>query len=312
MKKLLIPVCLATMILSCNHTVKDTNLTEVQTASNKSFFKEGTIEMGIYSNDLDLGLLIDKIDFSRNDAEQQLKKLSTDDPESKAILDLMENIADQNPLAALSVATNIAECTYYIKDDQVLGKVRGFGWTMDNYHNQGQDLGSLYLETLCNTEHILEEDRQIYSTYKPSTNKGSSAINNIDFKRFKRTKEANKQDVSGYECDVISYTSNDKDPILPNSLQKLVVYTSALFNPTINFTHPFYLEETSGILRLDIYIADDKTPTLVMKPKSIVAAEIDQKQLLSRTANPVYTSNDMNWGFKALAIIMSGWGFMEE
>lgn len=275
-------------------------------------FTEGIVEMGIFSNEVDLGKLIGKIDFSRPDVKKQYEDLIQQDAEVKSIVEVINNIGNLNPMAAFAITMNIAECTYYVKNDIVLGKVQGFGWTMDNYHNKSQDIASLYLETIVQTDKIVEHDRKVYSSYNPSENAGVGAVNNIDFDQYNRAITKPKHNVLGYECDVIVYTPKTIDENAPIQLQKLVVYTSPLFSNTINFTHPFYLEENGGILQIDIYYSNSETPTLVMKPKKIKKQELSDQALISRISTPVYSTDDINWGFKSLAIMMSGWGVLED
>lgn len=271
-------------------------------------FNEGIIEMGIFSHDIELGRFIDKIDYSKGDVKTQYENLLKNDVDSKAIFDLIQNMQQQNPLAALTMLFNITQCTYHIKNDVVLGKVKGLGWSMDNFLDQGNDMGSIYSETLTQNQNIPVEDRNIYGTYQPSKELGSAAINTIDLDLYERSIQNKKQLVSGYLCDVVTYTLKQADPNSPISLHKLVVYTSPLFSTIINFAHPYYLEETGGILKLDIHLDEKNVPTLVMKPKQIKEKHITAHDLRSRTSTPIYSITDLNWAIKSLAIMMSGWG----
>lgn len=312
MKKNIISSLLSVFILfSCNSS-DENKLPDSDSEIINTPFTEGFVEMGIFSNDIDLGKLIGKIDFSKANIKEQYEKLIAHDADVKAIFDLIANMGNQNPLVAWAVTLNIAECTYNIKNEEVLGKVRGFGWSMDNYYNKSQDQAGLYLETLVQTDKIIEQDKKIYSSYKPSENKGSGAINDVDFSQFNREVKKDKQTILGYECDIVVYTPKIKDENAPMQLQKLVVYTSPLFSNVINFAHPFYLEEDQGILRLDVYYLNNETPTLVMKPKEIKEIKLTVHDLTNRATIPVYTQDDINWGFKALAIMMSGWGMLEK
>lgn len=312
MKKNIIKSLLSVFILFGCNSSDENKLPDSNSEIINTPFTEGSVEMGIFSNDIDLGKLIGKIDFSKTNTKEQYEKLVANDADAKAIIDLIANMGNQNPLAAWAVTLNIAECTYNIKNDEVLGKVRGFGWTMDNYYNKSQDKASIYLETLAQTDKITEQDKKIYSSYKPSGNRGSGAMNDVDFSQFNREAKSTKQNILGYECDVIVYTPKTIDENIPLQLKKLVVYTSPLFNNVINFAHPFYLEEDQGILRLDIYYLNNETPTLVMKPKEIKKIKLSAHDLTNRTTIPVYTQDDINWGFKALGIMMSGWGTLEN
>ncbi|MBB1148659.1 hypothetical protein H4K35_00675 [Myroides sp. NP-2] len=312
MKKNIISSLLSAFILfSCNSSNED-RATDNNSEITNTPFTEGSIEMGIYSNNIDLGKLVGKIDFSRADIKEQYEQLTANDPEVKPIFDLISNMGNQNPLVSWAVTLNIAECTYNIKENEVLGKVRGFGWTMDNYYNKSQDQASIYLETLTQTEMINEQDKRIYSAYKPSENGGSATMNELDLSLFNRETQNAKQTVSGYECDIVVYTPKTMDENTPIQLQKLVVYKSPLINDVINFAHPFYVEEKQGILRIDVYYLNTETPTLVMKPKQIKETKPTTNDLTPRTTTPVYTQDDINWGFKALGIMMSGWGMLEK
>lgn len=312
MKKVIISSLVSVFFLfSCNLSDESKPTEDNNTVINTPF-TEGIVEMGIFSNDVDLGKIIGKIDFSRDDIKQQYEALVANDTDAKTIFEVIENTNNQNPLVAWAMSMNISECTYFIKDKVVLGNVRGFGWNMHNYHNTAEDKGSIYLETVTQLDKIAEQDRKIYTEFKPSENAGANATNTIDFSEFNRQVEPKKQNVLGYECDVIIYTPKRVDNTMPMQLQKIAVYTSPLFSNTINFTHPFYLEENTGILRLDIYYLNNEEPTLVMKPKAIKEQVINQQDLTSKTSAPIYSVDDMSWGFKALAIMMSGWGAIEN
>lgn len=274
-------------------------------------FTEGVIEMSIFTQGVNVGKLTRKIDYSKNNLEQQIAELMKTDKDAKTMFEAMQKASAKSPIAGLAMAFNISECTYYIKDDIVLGRATGLGWTMDNYHNQGKDEGSLYLETMAKGSRISKQDQKIYALYTPSQNRGRGAISDIDFAHFDRKPQDVKQDVSGYACDVITYAPRKTEPSAPMQVYKLIVYTSPSFNNTINYTHPFYLKEPDGILRIDIYLTDADTPTLIMQPTSIKARSITADELTSRTATPVYTVLEGPWVFKALAIMMSG-GIMSD
>lgn len=313
MKKIFTSLCLATSFLfyNCNSS-EEVKPTENSEETINKPFTEGTIEMGIFSHEIDLGKLIGKIDFSKKNIKEQYIQLANQDTEVKAISDLITTLGNQNPLTAWAITLNIAECNYAIKNEEVLGKVRGFGWTMDNYYNKTKDQANIYLETVVQTDKIAEQDRKIYSSYKPLENNTVSSINKVDFSQFDRKTQSGKENISGYLCDVVVYTPKIIDENAPMQLRKLIVYTSPLFNNAINFTHPFYLEENQGILRLDIFYLNNDQPTLVMRPKEIKETKVTTNDLTTRIATPVYTQDNINWGFKALAIMMSGWGAMEN
>ncbi|TDQ76599.1 hypothetical protein [Sphingobacterium yanglingense] len=306
---LITSVAILALFANCGKDKKEKNGdTDIKT----EVFEQGIIEMGIFSQDVELSKIVGKIDFSQADPKSQYQNLLKNDKDVQAITKVIEQIATKNPLAGLALSMNTTSCTYYIKEDKVLGKVKGFGWEMDNLHDKKQDKGSLYLQTLTNTKEIPDSDKKIYAQYIPSKNPDAGASNAIELDNFNRTELQKTEIINGYECNVSQLTPKSIDSDAPMTMHKLLVYTSPLFNNTINFTHPFYLEENNGILRIDIYFIDDKTPTLVMKPKSIEQRAISADELQSRTAQPVYGEINAEWAFKALPIMMSGWGILSN
>lgn len=299
------------LLLSCGSSDEVKSAEDNDVVISKPF-TEGAVEMGIFSEDIDLGAIINKIDFSRNDVKQQYENLVKNDTEAKGFFELITKMGNQNPLVAWAMTMNVSESIYNIKNDEVLANVRGFGWNMHNYHNASQDKGSIYLETLTSIDQISDHDRKIYTVYKPSENSDGNAVNAVDFSEFNRDVKNTKLNISGYECSVVEYTAKIINDDTPMQLQKIVVYTSPLFSKTINFTHPFYLVEDGGILRLDIYYLNKEEPTLIMKPKAIKEKAISKQDLTSKATTPVYSTNDINWGIKSLAIMMSGWGAVKN
>ncbi|RRN78005.1 hypothetical protein EIM50_16720 [Pseudoxanthomonas sp. SGD-10] len=275
-------------------------------------FKQGTIDMGMFMGDIDIAATIDAIDFSRDDAKQQFEEYVNSLPPDENLFTRISELQNNNPLAALGALLSISKATYYIKDQAVMGEITGFGWSMDHFHDRGNDLAKMYLTTLVQTDEIPDEDRQIYATYKPSENEGAGNRNSLDLDLYDRVTSSTKVNVEGYLCDVATYqmkTQTGGD--IENPVNKIVVYTSPLFDKTINFTHPYYLPESGGILRLDIYLEDSNTPTLVMRPVSINEEVLSNDDLSVRTSTPVYDINDLNLGLKSFGILLSGWGVLQ-
>ncbi|WP_164122250.1 hypothetical protein [Sphingobacterium sp. xlx-130] len=151
---------LIAIFIFCTSCSKETHEDDIDGEIKTEKFDQGTIEMGVFSQGVDLSKLVGKLDFSHTDPKSQYQTLLKNDKEVQAITNVVEQIAAQNPIAGLALSMNATACTYYIKGDVVLGKVKGFGWEMDNFHDQQQDKGSLYLETLTRTDEIAETDKK--------------------------------------------------------------------------------------------------------------------------------------------------------
>lgn|SRR5690606_1307162 len=282
-------------------------------------FTEGIVEMGMFSHGIDIGHYIKNIDFSREDTREQLEELVAEAGLGNDLLSHFQRIGERNPMAGLALMFNTVISDYHIKDDIVLGKSRGFGFIYNHLHDQGKDQGKIYMESLTSTEEIPEADRKIYVEYTPSEQAGVNPNTSFEAELFNREELPDTAPVLGYECDVTVYTLkpefasvNPDNPMVYPMIRKLVVYTSPLFSNTINFTHPFYMPEEGGILRIDMYLDESEQPTLEMRPYKISSEKLDPAQLEIETAEPVYGIDDFSWGFKALAIFMSGWGTFGE
>lgn len=283
-------------------------------------FSEGTIEMGMYSHGIDLGYFIKEIDFSRDDVSEQFLELAENNEEAQQFLALLEEYSASNPFAALGLMMNGVICTYYVKDDVVLGKARGFGYELDNYHDAKKDEGKLFLRTLVQTDEIPDEDRALSVNYVPSVDLGVGSGGTIDASMYDREVSSEKAVVAGYSCQVSTYTIKaqhipepDPENPLPQTpiCYKLVVYTSDAFNKTINFTHPFYLPEDAGILKLEIFYDNGAEPTLVMQPDNVTPRALTDAELQIQVKDPVYDYNDASIAWKMFAILFSGWGTLE-
>src|SRR3546814_15392450 len=104
--------------------------------------------MGMYSHEIDLGFFIKGIDFSRDDVSEQFAELAENNEEAQQFLALLQEYSSDNPFAALGLMMSANICPYYVKDDVVLGKARGFGYLFDNYQDAANDEGRVFLRTL--------------------------------------------------------------------------------------------------------------------------------------------------------------------
>ena len=276
--------------------------------------------MGMYSHGIDLGFFIREIDFSRDDVREQFAELAEISQEAQEFGALLLSSSSDNPFAALGLMMNGSICTYYVKDDVVLGKARGFGFVFDHYHDAANDVGKVFARTLVQTDEIATEDREVSLTYVPSVDLGVRG-DSFDASMYHRELSAEGAVVAGYACEVSTYTIKSQhipepdpdNPLPPTPVAyKLVVYTSDAFNTTINFTHPFYLPEDTGILKLEIYYDNGEEPLLVMQPEAITARAVTDDELRVETKEPLYSVNDPAAAWKVLAIFFSGWGALQD
>lgn len=320
MSKKALYVLLSIVFLSTACSIDDQEIEDNDEIVNTPF-TEGIVEMGMFSHGIDIGHYIDHIDFSRNDTQEQLESLIAELGPENDLMSHFQAIGERNPMAAFVLMINTVISDYYIKDETVFGKSRGFGFVYDHFHDKGSDVGKIYMHTLASTPEIPEADRTLYVEYSPSEQAGTNPNSSFDVDLFDRQQLDRKENILGYACDVTRYTpkagftpppADPANPIAGPMIHQLVVYTSPLFSNTINFTHPFYMPEEGGILRVDIFLENSDQPTLEMRPYQITPQVISEAQLGIESTEPVYQITDFSWGWKSLAIFMSGWATFGE
>lgn len=282
-------------------------------------FTEGIVEMGMYSHGIDIGHYIRNLDFSRDDVAEQLEALIEEADGDYDLISHYQAIGENNPFAGLALMMNTVICDYYIKGETVFGKATGLGFTYDHYHDLQNDEGKVYMETQVQISEIPEEDRIVYTEYRPSEYNANNPNSPFDPEMFDRQILNTKENILGYACDVTVYTpkagltppADPGSPVSSAIYHKIVVYTSPLFSSTINFTYPFYVPEDAGILRVDIFFEEGDQPTMQMIPEKITAQSISEAQLTIQTAEPVHDYTDFSTGMKLLALFMSGWAVLD-
>lgn len=82
--------------------------------------------------------------------------------------------------------------------------------------------------------------------------------------------------------------------------------SNSALKTVINFSHPYYLPEDNGIMRIDIYLNNAAEPTMAYEMVSVNKAPISDGMLVPKKTEPLYELTDMNYGMKLLGIMMGG------
>ncbi len=311
------------LAISCSDK-KDSKVDNENQVYNEKF-TEGVIEFGMYALGIDLDHLIDNIDFSKDNVKQQWEEIIKNLPPENNFIDLINEMNQRNPMLALGIVMNSVVPTYYIKDNQVLGVHKGFGYDYDNYHDLDQNFGKLYLKTYVNHPEITEENKELSVKYSlDDKNQNMDLAGDLSIDMFNRKVSGKRKNILGYEADLTIYTLKDEfkistdwqsfsNPLGSLQVYQINVYTSPKFSKTINFSHPYYLPEEDGIIELEVFFEENtEVPTMIMKPKKIDARAIAKNELQIRTSEPIYDDSDISWTFKAMGIMMSGWSVLGE
>lgn len=290
--------------VSCEKDKKDDDLLE----GIKTPFSEGILKFGIFHNDVELGFFVDQVDFTENNLKDQMEELFGNLPPNRHPQVIIEDYAQGDALIKLAMLYNMHQATVKVKNNVALAKVLGFGWFMEHLHNPNQNLGRVYLTT-STINYLDEEDREIFAEYDTEEMSQSPLLGtSIALNQYNKIVNEKAALVAGYVCDVNTFTSKTEGE---SDVFKIVAYTSPLFPKTINFSHPYYLGLENGIIQLDVYLKDSTIPTFTMKPKAVEPGVIDDEDLNTRDASPIYQLSDINWSIKSLQILMSGWSYLD-
>mgnify|MGYP003564144887 CR=1 FL=1 len=268
---------------------------------------EGILTTRVSLAGVDLSTITENIDYQKGNIQQQLAALYKDIPAKD--LSRMQTMMEKNPMLGMAMIMTPPQATIYIKGKVAMAKTKGLGYDIQHYHNQQSDEAFLYTASLINS------GEAVTSAYKPSEGYEGlfTADRRISSDNFKVERSSNTADVAGYKCSIATYTPKVLQQDAASSLgipavqvHKLVVYTSKDLPKGINFSHPYYLPEGHGIMRIDIYLENGNEPTMVYEMISVKKTAVSDDMLVAKKTAPLYALTDMNYGMKLLGIMMGG------
>lgn len=273
---------------------------------------EGTLTTRVTMAGVDLSRITEKIDYEKGDIQEQLATLYKTIPAQD--IARIQAMMEQNPMLGMAMVMTPPKATIHVKGKVAFVKTRGFGYEIQHYHNEQSDEAFLY------TVSLIQSGEAVTAVYKPS--QGYEALfaddKRITADNFHVERSPKTADIAGYTCAISTYTpkSLQSGPgsamgIPSVQVHKLEVYTSKDLPKGINFSHPYYLPEDNGIMRIDIYLTDGAEPTMVYEMVSVKKAPISDGMLVPKKTEPLYALTDMNYGMKLLGIMMGGMAAMD-
>lgn len=266
--------------------------------SNTDF--EGVLTTLVTIAGVDISVLSEGIDYTKNNRAEQVAELYKKIP--PADLARMQATLQKEPLLGMALMILPPKGTLYVKGNATLAHAKGVGYELYNYHNSDSDQGILYMGSLVMPSEV------ITANYKPSQDLDSlfSKDKLITSDAFAIERTGKTETVAGYPCTISVYTPKSPAQVKNYKLRKLIVYTSKDMPKGINFSHPYYLPEDHGVLRIDAYMTDEDQPTAIYQITAVKKTAVSDDQLQPKKSQPVYSLTDMQYGLKALAIMMGG------
>ena len=271
---------------------------------------EGILTTRVTMAGIDLSTITEDIDYQKGNIPEQVAKLYSTIPAQD--LARMQKMMEENPMMGLAMVMTPPKATIQVKGPVAYIKTRGLGYEIQHYHNTQTNEAYLYTASLINPTEA------VTAAYKPS--EGYEALfkdeKRITTDKFKVERSTKTLDVAGYPCSISTYTPKT----IPASsiaetagleIHKLVVYSNKDLPQGINFSHPYYLPEENGIMRIDIYLSESTEPTMVYEMTDVKKTAISDSSLTPKKTEPIYTLTDMNYSMKVLGILMGSMAAME-
>ena len=269
---------------------------------------EGTLQTRVMVAGVDMSLVIGAIDYEKGNIPGQIAAAYQKLPEKE--LTKLQTLMNEDPMMGLVVAMTPPKGTLYVKGKNALVHIKGMGYEIIHAHDEERDEAYIY------TASLIHAGEEVTAAYQPS--KGYQEVftddKRISTDHFDVTRSSETAKVAGLDCNIATYTpkAGGVAPTgLSASMHKLVVYTSKDLPQSINFSHPYYLPEDLGILRIDIYLNDTPEPSLVYEVVSIDQSPVDDSLLMPRKTEPVYALSDSEYSAHMLGIILGGLGAMD-
>lgn len=272
---------------------------------------EGTLKTRVTMAGVDMSVITEKIDYSKGDLGGQIATLYKSSPAQD--LSRLQALTEQNPMMGLALAMTPPQATIHVKDKVVFARTKGLGYEIQHYHNLASDEAFLY------TASLVQPGEQLTASYKPSD--GYEALftgdKRITTDNFNVDRSGKVATVAGYACAISTYTSKSLQAnsgsatgIPSLEVRKLMVYTSKDLPKGLNFSHPYYLPEDHGIMRIDIYLDNGPEPTMVYEMVSVKKVPISDNMFIQKKSAPLYALTDTNYGMKLFGIMIGGMAAM--
>lgn len=268
---------------------------------------EGILTTRVSIADIDMSAFTEKIDYQKGNIQEQMASLYKTIPASHR--SKLKAVTEKNPMMGMVLAMTPPQATIYIKNKIAMANTKGLGYEIQHYHNEQSDEAFLY------TQSLIQPGEAVTAFYKPSL--GYKAFFTEDKRitpdHFNVERSPKSVDVAGYSCSISIYTPKSLQPgsgsgmgIPTVQVHKLIVYTSKNLPKGINFSHPYYLPEDHGIMRIDIYLDDSDQPSMIYEIVSVKKTSVSGDMLVAKKTEPLYELTDMNYGMKLLGIMMGG------
>lgn len=249
----------------------------VKVPSSKDHFYEGIIDVDIHFPGNQLSNLLKKIDPAKGNIEQQLKSL-TETLSSKE-QQKIKNLTQNNPFVAMQVIMAPLHSKLYVRENVATAKCDGLSYHLENTVDTSSNTGTVYVVSQANPSNAItiDYDKDFFGKSQFQTK--------IDTESYTRQETNETKLIAGYLCKKSIYTSKTNSPM---RVTKLEVWTSEQMPKSLNFIHPYYIEEPNGIMKIDLFANGIEGTAMVYQFEEVISTQVSNTELEIKQSSLVY------------------------
>ncbi|WEK37037.1 MAG: hypothetical protein P0Y53_05940 [Candidatus Pseudobacter hemicellulosilyticus] len=275
-------------------------------------FREGAIKVDITTPGSLIGGLLQQVDPTKGNTQQQLMELSAG--LSEADRKRFQKEAEETGILLLAIVNLPLKSMIYCKGENSTAKFDALNYHGENTVDMTKKEGKMYMKASAGTEQV-----NILYTGENLYRMSATVLNNED---YTITRTAETITVAGYPCTKAVYTLKGAPAGGPDRASmvgvdpkpyQVEVWTSTLMPGSLNFMHPLYIEENAGIMKLLVQF-DRKTPfKLLYQFSQVESRAVTTAEMAIQEPGPVYDyEKDMMTIAGKLLKITFGGGMQSE
>ncbi|MBC9795208.1 hypothetical protein [Sinomicrobium weinanense] len=257
-------------------SMKGEETTEIKNI--KENFTEGKIDIQIYFRGNRLSEVLNRVDPSQGDIQQQLKKytkeLSAEEAEN------IQKVMSANPVLAMQIMfLPMLNNEIFVRGNRATAKCDGLMYHLENTLNGSNETGTVFIQSQS------DKDNQVTFNYDKDFFGESQLQARIDLEMYDRKPTGETEEIAGYQCSKAVYTLKNASPM---GIGKLEVWTSEQMPESLNFIHPYYLEEEHGIMKIAVYHDSQSDMPMVYEFKKVSPGPVNDSDMEIMQSQPVY------------------------
>ncbi|ATL49354.1 hypothetical protein COR50_20440 [Chitinophaga caeni] len=291
MKHLLLVTISCAIIFSCKQAKNKESkssfsdaaqVTEPAEPAAKETFKEGIIDLDIDFPGNELSSLLKKVDPSKGNIQQQMAALVAKLPSEQQLK--MKKLTQSNPFVSMQVLlAPLMKNQIFVARKRVTAKCDGLTYHLENTLDASSNTGKIFVESRNNPAN------SVTFKYDESFWKENQLQTRFDVESYNRQQTDETATVAGYKCQKVNYTLKKADAN-PMRIAKIAVWTSGKMPRSLNFIHPYYVEESNGIMKIELYTNQEEGPVLVYEFKTVTSTGVEAEDLEIKQGSPVYNA----------------------